>query len=172
MCVAIYTYFTVPDGTNYWMDSTFYEVFILSNQTLNTPIRNIWFISSHNFRTNDYTYSDLPEDITFTLDESCPYFYFSNMLKQEVVFENYYDFYVHDTIEQVTLSLAESVPSGDYEMQVAVTGGGNVLEKRDILVHIRDVPLLMISPGESCISVIKVNLVVIYACMYICSYII
>ena len=133
------------------MDSTFYEVFILSNQTLNTPIRNIWFISSHNFRTNDYTYSDLPEDITFTLDESCPYFYFSNMLKQEVVFENYYDFYVHDTIEQVTLYLAEPVPLGDYEMQVTVTDGGSVLERRDILVHVRDDQSFMTSPGKSCI---------------------
>ena len=172
MCVAIYTYFTVPDGTNYWMDSTFYEVFILSNQTLNTPIINITFISSDQFRTNDYTYRYLPDDITFTLNESCPYFYFSNMLNQEVSFENYFDFYVHDVIEQVTLYLAEPVSSGDYEMQVTVTNGPSVLKRHDILVHIRDVPLFMISPGESYISVIKVNLVVIYACVYICSYII
>ena len=141
------TCFIVPDGTDHWMDSTFYEVFILSNLTVNTSIINIAFISSKRFRTNDYTYSDLVEDITFTLNESCPYFYFTNM-KQEVAFQNYYDFYVPDSIDHVTLSLAESVTSGDYKMQVTVTDGGNVLEIRDILVHVRDVPPCMTSPSE------------------------
>ena len=142
------TYFTVPNGTLHWMDSTFYEVFILSNQTVNTPIMNIGFIGSCDFRTNYYTYSDLPEDITFTLNGSCPFFYFSNMLKQEVLIKHYYDIYVYNTIEQVTLYLAEPVPSGDYEMQVTVTVGGNVLERRDILVHVRDVPPCTTSPSE------------------------
>ena len=143
------TYFTVPEGTDHWMDSTFYEIFILSNQTLNTRIRNFLFISSHDFRTNGETYSDLPEDITFTLNSgSCPYFYFSNMLKQEVVFENYYDFYVHDVIELVMLYLAEPVPLGDYKMQVTVTSEGNVLERHDILVHVIDVPPCTTSPSE------------------------
>ena len=140
--------FTVPDGTIHWMDSTFYEVFILSNQTLNTPIITISFISSENFRTNGFTYNDLVEDITFTLNGSCPYFYFSNMSKEIVSFENYYDFYVHDVIEQVTLTLAESVPLGDYEMQVIVTAEGSVLERRDILVHVRDVLPCVTSPSE------------------------
>ena len=140
--------FTVPDGTIHWMDSTFYEVFILSNQTVNTPIIYISFISSQNFRTNNYTYSDLVEDITFTLNGSCPYFYFINMSKEEVAFENYYDFYVHDVIEQATLTLAEPVPLGDYEMQVTVTDGGSVLEGRDILIHVRDVPPCTTSPSE------------------------
>ena len=58
------------------------------------------------------------------------------MSKQEVVFENYYDFYVPDVIEQVSLALAEPVPPDDYEIQVTVTDGGNVLEIRDILVHV------------------------------------
>ena len=129
------------------MDSTFYEVFILSNHTVNTPIINIAFISSKRFRTNDYTYSDLVEDITFTLNRSCPYFYFTNM-KQEVGFENYYDFYYPDVIVHVTLSLAESVTPGDYKMNVAVTDVGNVLERRDILVHVRNVPPCMTSPSE------------------------
>ena len=142
------TYFTVPDGTDHWMDSTFYEVFILSNYTVNTPILNITFISTLDFRTNDYTYRDLVDDITFTLNGSCPYFYFTNMMKQEVAFENYYDFYVPETIQQVTLSLAKSVPLGGYEMKVTVTEGGNVLETRDILVHVRDVPQCMTSPSE------------------------
>ena len=133
------TCFTVPDGTDHWMDSTFYEVFILSNYTVNTPILNITFISSERFQTNDYTYRDFLDNVTFTLNGSCPYFYFTNMMKQEVTFENYYDFYHQDIIEQVTLSLAESVPPDDYEMQVTVTDGGNMLERRDILVHVRDV---------------------------------
>ena len=144
-------YFTVPDGTDHWMDSTFYEVFILSNHTVNTSIINIAFISSERFRTNDYTYSDLVEDITFTLNGSCPYFYFTNKMKQEVTFDNYYyfDFYL-DVVEQVTLSLAESVPSGDYKMNVIVTDSGNLLQRRDILVHVRDVPpySCMTSPSE------------------------
>ena len=142
------TCFTVPDGTNHWMDSTFYEVCILSNHTVNTPIMNIIFVSSENFQTNYHNYRDLPEDITFTLDGSCPYFYFTNMLKEEVSFENYYDFYAPDVIEQVTLSLAKSVPPDDYVMRVTVTDGGNVLERRDILVHVRDVPPCMTSPSE------------------------
>ena len=138
----------MPKGTYYWMDSTFYEVFVLSDQAVNTPIINISFISSQNFRTNDYTFSDLVEDITFTLNGSCPYFYFANMSKQDVVFENYYDFYIPKVIEHVTLSLAESVPLDDYEMHVIVTDGGNVLERRDILVHVRDVPPCTTSPSE------------------------
>ena len=131
------------------MDSTFYEVFILSTYTVNTPIINIAFICSESFRTNNYTYYDLPEDITFTLNGSCPYFYFTNMLKEEVVIKNYYyEIYIPDVFEQVTLSLAESVPSGDYEMQVNVIVGDNVLERCDILVHVRDVPPCMTSPSE------------------------
>ena len=126
----------VPDDAYHWMDSTYYEIFIASNQEVNTPIRRILFISSENHRTNDYTYTDLVVDITFTLSGSCPYFYFSNMLKEEVVFENYYDFYVNDVIEHVTLFLAESVPPDDYEMHVTVTVNGSVLERRDILIHV------------------------------------
>ena len=122
------------------MDSTFYEVFILSNYTVNTPIINIAFISSERFRTNDYTNYDLAEDITFTLSGHYTYFYFTNMMKQEVSFENYYDFYVHDVVEQVTLSLAGSVRPGNYTMNVTVTDGGNVLQRRDIVVHVEDPP--------------------------------
>ena len=132
------------------MDSTFYEVCILSNHTVNTPIISIAFISSERFRTNDYTNYNLVEDITFTLNGSYPYFYFTNMMKQEVSFKNYYDFYVHDVVEQVTLSLAESVPSGGYKMNVTVTDSGNLLQRRDILVHVRDGPpySCMTSPSE------------------------
>ena len=142
------TYFAVPIGTLHWMDSMFYEVFISSNHTVNTPILNISFVSSENFRTNYDTHYDRPEDITFTLNVSCPYFYFTNMLKEEVTFENYYDYYTHSVIEQVTLSLAESVPHEDYEMQVTVTDGGNVLQRHDILVHVRIDPPCVTSPSE------------------------
>ena len=142
----IYLYlFIVPDGTDYWMDSTFYEVFILSNQPVNTPILNISFISSVKFRTNDYTYQDLVEDITFTLNGSCPYLYFTNMMKEEKIsFENYYDICVNDDIVGVSLALAETVSPDDYEMEVTVTNGGNVLQRRNIIIHVRNVT---IAPG-------------------------
>ena len=119
------------------MDSTFYEVLILTNQTLNVNIRDILFLSTDKFQTNDFTYVDLLEDITFTLNGSCPYFYFTNMLKKERTFENYYDYYVPDDIEAVSLALAEPVPLGDYEMEIIVTNGGSVLEKRGIMVYVR-----------------------------------
>ena len=130
------------------MDSTFYEVFILSNQTVNTPIRNISFLSSKEFRTNKLTFNNLVNDLTFTLNGSCPYFYFTNMLKQDVVFKNHNDKYTPDVIETAVLALAKPVPPDDYEMQVIVTDGGNVLERCDILVHVRDVPPCTTSPGE------------------------
>ena len=130
------------------MDSTFYEVFILSNQTVNTPIRNISFLSSKEFRTNKLTFNNLVNDLTFTLNGSCPYFYFTNMLKQDVVFKNHNDKHIPDVIETAVLALAKPVPPDDYEMQVIVTDGGNVLERRDILVHVRDVPPCTTSPGE------------------------
>ena len=130
------------------MDSTFYEVFILSNQTVNTPIRNISFLSSKEFRTNKLTFNNLVNDLTFTLNRSCPYFYFTNMLKQDVVFKNHNDKYTPDVIETAVLALAKPVPPDDYEMQVIVTDGGNVLERRDILVHVRDVPPCTTSLGE------------------------
>ena len=133
------------------MDSTFYEIFILSNQPVNTPILNISFISTEEFQTNDFTYQDLLEDITFTLIGSCPYFYLTLhkiMLKEIITFENYYDLYVPDDIEGVSLALAETVPPDDYEMEVTVTNRGNVLERRDIIVHVRDVPPCNTGPGE------------------------
>ena len=140
--------FIVPDGTDHWMDSTFYEVFILSNQPVNTPILSILFISTDQFQTNDFTYQDLVEDITFTLNGSCPYFYFTSMMKIEISFENYYDLYVPDDIEGVSLALAETVPPDDYEMEVTVTNAGSVLERRDIIVHVRDIPPCTTGPGE------------------------
>ena len=139
---------TVPDGTDHWMDSTLYEVFILSNQSVNTLILNISFISTDEFQTNGFTYQDLVTDITFTLIGSCPYFYFTNMLKEEISFENYYDLYVLDDIEGVLLALAEPVPPDDYEMEVTVTNGDIVLQRRDIIVHVRDVPPCTTGPGE------------------------
>ena len=149
------------------MDSTFYEVFILSNHTVNTPIVNIAFLSSVNFRTNYHLYYNLPEDITFTLNGSCPYFYFTNMLKQEVSFENYYDFYQPEAVEQVSLALAEPVPPDDYEMQVTVTDGGSVLERRDILIHVRDVPPCVTSPSESWVYEYKI---VLRGYLHVCLY--
>ena len=146
--IYIYICFIVPGGTDHWMDSTFYEVFILSNQPVNTPILNISFISTEEFQTNGFTYQDLVEDITFTLIGSCPYFYFTNMLKEEISFENYYDLYVPDDIEGVSLALAETVPPDDYEMEVTVTNAGTVLQIRDIIVHVRDVPPCTTGPGE------------------------
>ena len=130
------------------MDSTFYEAFVLSNQSVNTPILNISFVSSDQFRTNDFTYQDLVDDITFTLIVSCPYFYFTSMNKIEVVFENYYDLYVFDDIEGVSLAVAEPVPPDDYEMEVTVTNNGTVLERRNIIVHVRDVPPCATGPGD------------------------
>ena len=118
------------------MDSTFYEIFILTNQTVNSPIRMILFISSESFQTNNGTNVDLVEDITFTLNGSCPYFYFEKMSKTEVIFENYYDLYIPDVIEMTALTLAEPIPPDDYEMQLSVTSSGNVLETRDIVVHV------------------------------------
>ena len=130
------------------MDSTSYEVFILSNQPVNTPILNISFLSTDQFQTNNFTYQGLPSDITFTLVGSCPYFYFTNLLKEVVSFENYYDLYVHDDIQGVSLAVAEPVPPDDYEMEVTVTNGGTVLERRNITVHVRDVQPCTTGPGE------------------------
>ena len=139
--MLLYMYCTVPKGTIHWMDSTFYEIFILTNQTMNTPIRRILFISSETFQTNNGTNLDLVDDITFTLNGSCPYFYFANMLKTEATFENYHDLYIPDIIEMTNLTLAEAIPPDDYEMQLSVTSSGEVLETRDIVVHVtRDPP--------------------------------
>ena len=142
----LFIYYTVIDGTHYWMDSTFYEIFILTNQTINIAIREIQFISSERFKTNDLTYKDLVEDITFTLNGSCPYFYLTNMSKSDTTFENYYDYYVPDTIEMTTLTLAESVPPDDYEMQIFVTDNGTILEIRDIVIHVTRDPRCLDPP--------------------------
>ena len=138
----------MPNGTEHWMDSTLYEAFILSNKTLNTPILTISFISTDEFQTNDFTFTNLVTDITFTLIGSCPYFYFTNMLKKEVSFKNYYDLYTPDDVESVSLALAEPVPPDDYMMEVTVTNGDNVLQRREIIVRVRDVPPCSMSPGK------------------------
>ena len=138
----------MPNGIEHWMDSTLYEAFILSNQTLNTPILTISFISTEEFQTNNMTFKNLVTDITFTLIGSCPYFYFTNMLKKEVAFENYYDLYVPDDVESTSLALAEPVPPDDYKMNVNVTNGSYVLQRREIIVHVRDVSPCRMSPGK------------------------
>ena len=136
-------YFTVPDGTDHWMDSKYHEIFILFDQAVNISIRDILFISTDRFWTNDFTYQNLVEDITFTLN--C-----TNMLREETSFINYYDYYVPDDIESVSLAVAEPVPPDDYEMEVIVTDSGSVLERCGIVVHVRDVLKVpcMTSSGE------------------------
>ena len=138
------------------MDSTKYEIFILTNQTLNVGIRNISFISSEAFQTNHGTLVDLPEDITFTLSGTCPYFYFyfydilsmeDKLVKQQEIFLNYYGFYIPDEIGTASLTLAQLVPPDDYMMQVIVTESGNELEKHDIVIHVREVPPCATTPG-------------------------
>ena len=126
----------VTSETIHWTDSTYYEIFVTSDQTMNTPIRRISFISSEAFQTNNSTLINLPEDITFTLNGSSPYFYFGNMQKTEITFENYYDLYVTDDIESVSLVLAEPVPPDDYEMEVIITSSDEVLQRIDIVVHV------------------------------------
>jgi len=152
----LYIYITVPNGTDYWMDSTKYEIFILTNQTINANIREISFISSEAFRTNHGTLVDLVDEIRFTLSGTCPYFYFYfddiltmkvKLVKQQATFKNYYDFYIPDDIETVILTLARPVPADDYMMQVTVTNSGNELEKRDIVIHVREVPPCVTTPG-------------------------
>ena len=129
------------------MDSTFYEVFILSNQTVNASIREISFVSSEPFRQG--IKSGSVQDITFTLNApSCPYFYFTNMEKEKVAFENHDDLSIPDEIETVSLAVAAPVPPNDYEMQVMVTDDGNVLERRDIVVHVVEVPPCPRRPGN------------------------
>jgi len=151
-CKIFILHITVPNGTDHWMDSTKYEIFILTNQTINVGIRNISFISSEAFQTNNHTLMNLVDDITFTLNGSCPYFYFidtfaMDLVKERTTFENYYDFYIPDDIEEVILTLAQPVPSDDYMMQVTVTDGGNELEKRDMVIHVREVPPCATTPG-------------------------
>ena len=150
MFVLLTYIFAVSEDAHHWMDSTHYEICIPTNQTLNVDIRSISLISSEQFRLNNYTYNDLPEDVTFTLNGSCPDFYFSwpGMVKQTVVFQNYYDLYVADKIERVSLTVAKSVRPGDYEMQVIVTTAGNVIEKSDITVYVRDIQLCEASIGK------------------------
>jgi len=138
------------------MDSTKYEIFILTNQTLNVTIRDISFISSEAFQTNGGSLTDLVDDIMFTLKGSCPYFYFYfddlvameiKLVKQQAAFENYYDFYIPDDVLTVVLTLAQLVPPDDYMMQVIVTESGNELEKHDIVIHVREVPPCATTPG-------------------------
>ena len=118
--------------TTHWTDSTYYEIFVTSDQAVNTSIRHILFISSETFQKNNFTYVNLSVDITFTLNGSCPYFYFGSMNETEITFENYYDLY----IESVSLALAEPVPPDDYEMKVIITSSDEVLQRIDIVVHV------------------------------------
>ena len=133
----------VRNETTHWTDSTYYEIFVTSDQAVNTPIRRILFISSETFQKNNFTYVNLPDDVTFTLNGPCPYFYFGNMNKTEITFENYYDLYVPDDVESVSLALAEPVPPDDYEMEVIITSSDEMLQQIDIVVHVvTQLPLL------------------------------
>ena len=120
------------------MDSTLYELFIPPNVT--GKFKDLLFIVSDEFQRRhvDYDYID---DVTFHLYPSDnPYFYFGNSDTTHVAFEDYYDLYLPDLIESCSLSSATSdpIPLDDYELQVAVSSGGEELIRRDIIIHVVD----------------------------------
>lgn len=113
------------------MDSTHYEIFMTPDQPVNTPIRNISFISSKRFQSTPII---LRFGIRFTSTGSSPYFNFINMSKT-VVLGKSYDNDVSYDIETAVLVVAKSVPPDDYKMQVIVYSHRFVL-RSDIVIHV------------------------------------
>ncbi|XP_065909246.1 uncharacterized protein [Dysidea avara] len=135
----------IPIGTQYWMDSTLYEIFISPNVT--GQFKDLWFIITQDFQRHHDNY-DYLDDITFHLYPSDnPYFYFGNGHTTHVAFEDYYDLYLPDLIESCSLSSATSdpIPLDDYKLQVAVSIGGSELLRHDIIIHVVD-PLSSLPP--------------------------
>ena len=143
-------YFIVPDGTQYWMDSTLYELFILPNVT--GEFKDLLFILSNEFQRS-HVNSDYLDDVTFHLYPSDnPYFYFGNGDTTHVAFEDDYDLYLPDLIESCSLSSATSdpIPLDDYELQVAVSAQGTELLRCDIIIHVVDqLPSPLPLPGNT-----------------------
>ena len=131
------------------MDSTLYEIFVLPEVTEN--FKTLYFIITEEFQRShvDYDYID---DITFHLYPSDnPYFYFGNSDTTHVVFEDYYDLYLPDVIDSCSLSPATSdpIPLDDYELQVAVSSGGEELIRQEIIIHVVSlVPTSPSAPGN------------------------
>ena len=120
------------------MDSTLYEIFVPLSVTEN--FKTLYFIMTEKFqrRHEDYDYID---DITFHLYPSDnPYFYFGNSDTTHVAFEDYYDLYLPDVTESCSLSPTTSnpIPLDDYELQVAVSSGGEELLRCNITIHVVD----------------------------------
>ena len=149
------TYFIVPNGTQYWTDSTLYELLILPNVTGN--FKDLLFIVSDEFQRfhDNYDYLD---DITFHLYPSDnPYFYFGNGGTTHIAFQDLYDLYLPDLIESCSLSSATSdpIPLDDYELQVAVSAQGTELLRHDIIIHVVDqLPSPLPPPGNTHVQVI------------------
>ncbi|XP_065912235.1 neural cell adhesion molecule 1-like [Dysidea avara] len=126
----------IPNGAQYWMDSTLYELFILPNVT--GVFKDLLFIMSYEFQRSHDNY-DYLDDITFHLYPSDnPYFYFGNGDTTHAAFQDYYDLYLPDITERCSLSSATSdpIPLDDYELQVAVSAEGTELLRRDIIIHV------------------------------------
>ena len=140
----------VPDGIQYWMDSTLYEIFILPNVT--GVFKQLLFSITVEFQRNHHDDYDYIDDLTFHLYPSDnPYFYFGNGDTTHVAFMNYYDLYIPDQVERCSLSSATSdpIPLDDYELQVAVNTEGNELLRRDIIVHVVSLESPPSIPGNS-----------------------
>ena len=131
------------------MDSTMYEFFVLPEVT--ESFKTLHFIITDEFQRRhvDYDYID---DITFHLYPSNnSYFYFGNSDTTHVTFEDYYDLYLPDIIESCSLSptTSDPIPLDDYELQVAVSSGGEELLRRDVIIHVvSSVPTSPSAPGN------------------------
>ena len=149
--VFVNSVIVVPDGIEYWMDSTLYEIFILPNVTGN--FKDLLFIITEEFqRSRDDSNYYYLTDITFHLYPSDnPYFYFENSDITNVIFEDLYGLYIPDVIEMTSLSPATSdpIPLDDYELQVAVSVQGNELLRRDIIIHVVSLERPPSVPGNS-----------------------
>ena len=156
MCLDMHTSYQslfciVPDGSQYWMDSTLYELFILPN--ISGEFKELHFIMTEEFQRHNVD-GDYHDDVTFHLYPSDnPYFYFGNEATTHLAFEDYYDYnlYPPDIIERCSLSTSTSdpIPLDDYELQVAVSIEGEELLRRDIIIHVVDqLPSPLPPPGK------------------------
>jgi len=131
------------------MDSTLYEIFAPPEVTEN--FKTLYFIMTDEFQRSNVDF-DYIDDITFHLYPSNnSYFYFGNSDTTHVVFEDYYDLYLPDVIESCSLSPSTSdpIPMDDYELQVAVSSGGEELIRQDIIIHVvSSVPTCPSAPGN------------------------
>ena len=154
----VHEYYIVPEEYDHWLDATFYEVLIPPNLSIGAQILNVTLSLTRMLLSDDEDEMSSGSgsgfelgcgfviNVTFHLETDYPYFKFNNRNATDIEFGSGDSLTETHTIVKMT---SHPIPLGDYEMQIIVTRGDNVLQNTGLLVHVVEpFPSSLPAPGE------------------------